>query len=258
MGDGQVERQNRTLINMLRALGKNDKNDWKRHLAKLAFACNSTVNKSTGFSPHFLMFGREAKLPIDLVFQQVGLDTGEEESHEKFAKDWEDSMKKAYEVVRNNIRKSAGYNKKSYDKKAKAVEIKVGDMVLVRNYREKGGTGKLKSYWQESIFKVLEVEDNIPVYKIKNLKKSKDIKTVHRNKLMKVDELALDIFDEEEVQQKPKTKTTVNKEPPPNKHIEDLVEDSDDSDVELTFENVVMEQVAVSYTHLTLPTKAYV
>ena len=101
----------------------------------------------------------------------------------------------------------------------------------------------MKSYWQESIFKVLEVEDNIPVYKIKNLKKSKDIRTVHRNKLMKVEELALDIFDEEKVQQKPKTKTTVNKEPPLNKHIEDQKEDSDDSDVELTFENVAMEQV---------------
>ena len=87
------------------------------------------------------MFGREAKLPIDLVFQEVGIHTGEEQSHEKFAQEWEDSLKKAYEIARSNIRKSANYNKRYYDQKAKTVEIKVGDMVLVRNLREKGVRG---------------------------------------------------------------------------------------------------------------------
>ena len=63
-GDGQVERCNRTVLNMLRSLTANQKKDWKKFLPKLAFAYNSTVNKSTGMSPFYLMYGRESRLPI--------------------------------------------------------------------------------------------------------------------------------------------------------------------------------------------------
>ena len=207
MGDGQVERQNRTLINMLKTLSKNEKNDWKKHFPRLAFACNSTRNKTTGFSPHFLMFGRESKLPIDWVFQDVEQGEIQEQTHEQFAVEWEKSMKQAYEIARENIGKSASYNKKYYDRKAKTVEISVGDLVLVKNVRERGGTGKLRSYWEEAIFKVTEVDEKISVYVLQNLKKSKDIRKLHRNKLMKVEELPVDTFDEP----KPTKKTTTTK-----------------------------------------------
>ena len=67
---------NKTLIGMLKTLEENEKKSWKDHLEKLAFAYNATVNKSTGFSPFFLMFGREVRLPIDIMFgieQEEGL-----------------------------------------------------------------------------------------------------------------------------------------------------------------------------------------
>ena len=69
-GDGQVERLNRTVVNMLKALPDRAK-DWKSHLPKLAFAYNSTVHKSTGYSPFYLLFGRQSTLPIDLAFQEM-------------------------------------------------------------------------------------------------------------------------------------------------------------------------------------------
>ena len=70
-GDGQVERTNRTLDGMLKSLGKNEKKNWSKFIPKLAFAYNSTINKSTGFSPFFLMYGRESRLPIDSVFPDM-------------------------------------------------------------------------------------------------------------------------------------------------------------------------------------------
>ena len=66
-GDGKVERFNRTLINMLRSIPESQKKNWKAYLPKLMFAYNSTVNKSTGFSPFYLLFGRDSLLPIDCI-----------------------------------------------------------------------------------------------------------------------------------------------------------------------------------------------
>ena len=154
-GNGQTERMNRTLINMLKALSEPAKKDWKSHLPKLAFAYNSTENKTTGFSPFYLMFGRESKLPIDLMFQDV--EVGERiqnKSHQQFVKDWKEAMKEAMHLAQTNMKQSADYNKKCHDKKAKFVEICAGDRVLVRNYRgqKEGGTGKLRSFWEEAIF----------------------------------------------------------------------------------------------------------
>ena len=49
MGNGQIERLNRSLISMLKCLPEDQKGKWKDHLPSLMFAYNSTVHKSTGF-----------------------------------------------------------------------------------------------------------------------------------------------------------------------------------------------------------------
>ena len=68
MGNGQVERMNRTLLNMLKTLNEYQKKNWKDHIKHLVWAYNNTKHKTTGFTPHYLMFGREGKLPIDIIF----------------------------------------------------------------------------------------------------------------------------------------------------------------------------------------------
>ena len=100
-GNGQTERMNRTIQAMLKTLEEQEKEKWPKHLQKVAFAFNATVNKSTGFSPHYLMFGRSPRLPIDRVF---GIDADEGEvkiqtSYAKYVQEWTESINQAFEIA---------------------------------------------------------------------------------------------------------------------------------------------------------------
>ena len=69
MGNGQCERFNSTLMNMLGTLEDDRKADWKKHVPALVHAYNCTKHDSTGHATFYLMFGRHAWLPIDLVME---------------------------------------------------------------------------------------------------------------------------------------------------------------------------------------------
>ena len=66
--NGQCKRFNGTLLNMLGTLTPEQKKDWKSHVPALVHAYNCTRNTATGFSPYFLLFGREPRLPVDVEF----------------------------------------------------------------------------------------------------------------------------------------------------------------------------------------------
>lgn len=75
MGNGAVERFNRTLGGMIRALPPGEKHEWPRRLQTLTFMYNCTVHETTGFAPFYLMFGRVPRLPIDVMFRSVLCDS---------------------------------------------------------------------------------------------------------------------------------------------------------------------------------------
>ena len=123
-------------------------------------------------------------------------------THKQFIEDWHKAMEDAQRLANQKMEKTAEYNKRTYDKKAKAVELVVGDQVLMKNVRERDGTQKMKSFWEETLFKVIAKRENIPVYRIQSVKNSADIRQIHRNLLMKCNELPIDVFDEKEIPKK--------------------------------------------------------
>ena len=66
--DGLIERYNRTLLDMLAIASKGNPNDWEKFVRPLCFAYNTSIQASTGYTPYYLMYGHEARLPIDLQF----------------------------------------------------------------------------------------------------------------------------------------------------------------------------------------------
>ena len=65
--DGLVERFNRTLLNMLSTAVNDQPFQWEQNLRRLCFAYNTSVHPTTGFTPFSLMFGRQARMPLDIV-----------------------------------------------------------------------------------------------------------------------------------------------------------------------------------------------
>ena len=64
--DGLVERQNRTIQEMLSAFVSQHQDDWDIWVSVVAYAYNTSTHEATGFSPYELVFGRTARTPIEI------------------------------------------------------------------------------------------------------------------------------------------------------------------------------------------------
>ena len=65
-GDGQIERQNRTLQEILSTFVSEHPDTWDLHIDQAVFAYNTSCHESTGFSPYELVFGRVARMPVEI------------------------------------------------------------------------------------------------------------------------------------------------------------------------------------------------
>jgi hypothetical protein len=62
--DGQTEKANRTLEEMLRGYVNYAQDNWDEKLLAVEIAVNSSVHESTGFTPYYLNYGQHPHLPL--------------------------------------------------------------------------------------------------------------------------------------------------------------------------------------------------
>ena len=78
------------------------------------------------------------------------------------------------------------YQRNSADQRKRSMytygTLSEGNKVLVRNLSERGGTGKLRSYWEDKIHTIVRRVDKLPVYDVRPFHGGK-IRRLHHNML---------------------------------------------------------------------------
>ena len=138
--NGQVEHMNQTIIRMIGKLEEDRKACWSEHLPELLLAYNATCSAVTRYSPYYLLFGRRPRIPVDYLFPTLH-DSPHQTKMEVSVAAMQKRLKKAFTVARCLTSEEVARQCRYYDRKAGAVALQSGDVVMVRT---DGFVGKRK------------------------------------------------------------------------------------------------------------------
>ena len=196
MGNGQVERFNQTLLQILGTLEDHQKSDWKAHVPTLVHTYNATFHDSIGYSPYFLMFGPHPRLAID-AFLGLNSDILNSTTQTEFVRKLRDRLSFAYRKAQEVSKKAAVKHKLNYDVKARSSVLRPGDQVLVKNAGVRGKC-KLADRWEKDPYIVIDQpNDDIPVYKVRPEGTRSKTRFLHPNFLLPFMCLPYHVEDEE-------------------------------------------------------------
>ena len=128
-GNGQVERFNRSMIQMLTSLEADKKSRWPEYLPELVFCYNATPHTTTGHSPYSLLFGREPTLPVD-VFLNVAKPSSSTDYIAQHLQRLDEMREKARVAVKKALQRQDAASSSN----KKPIHLKIGDFVLKRQH----------------------------------------------------------------------------------------------------------------------------
>jgi len=174
--------------------------DWDRILNFVLFAYNTAEQDSTKFSPFFLLYGRQPKLPFEQALIQsknrIYIDPSD------YITEVSRMLSDSWKLAQLNIAKAQSAQKTYYDKTATRVEFHVDDWVRVHNPAIKPGSSpKFHSPWKGP-FQISSVD--FPKVKLK-LTDNSESGWIHMERLKK----------EISVKHDPKTDSVIDKKTTP-------------------------------------------
>jgi transposase InsO family protein len=166
--NGQAERANQSILHGLkprlvvpleRAAGC-----WAEELSSVLWGIRTTPNRSTGFTPFFLVYGAEAVMPTDIAYDSPRVANYAEEDNERARQDDIDLLDEARDLA---LSRTAIYQqdlRRYHSRRVRSRSFQVGDLVL-RLIQDKKGMHKLSPPW-EGPFAVSRVLGNDSYYLI--------------------------------------------------------------------------------------------
>jgi len=180
--DGLVERFNQTLERGLAHYVAGNHRDWDTQLPAMLMAYRSTPQVSTGYTPAYLLFGRELCLPQDLAFGLPPGDGPDPITAPDFVVELRRRLTNVHELVRDRLGDVHRYQAHVHDSRAVAVTFKAGDLVwLLVPAIPVGTSAKFSKLWHGPY----EVIDRISdvVYRIQTSTSPNKCQIVHVNRL---------------------------------------------------------------------------
>ena len=116
--NGAMERQHRTVEQVLRCFVNANGTDWAEKLPMAEFAMNTSVSASTGFSPFFLLYGRQPVTPLNLTIPESQV-----ESVAHFVQ----AMQEALTAAQQAMKHTTEAIQKTMDRRRQPYEFQVGD-----------------------------------------------------------------------------------------------------------------------------------
>lgn len=158
--DGQTERVNQILEQLLRSRASYRQDDWDLHLSAAQAAYNNSVQASTKFSPFHVLYGREMMVPAALLSP---VDTS---TTVPAVADFLEERAAEWRAVRDNILVAQARQKEFADRGRSYHTFKVGERVLVstkhftpRTDRERPSKKLTNNY--AGPYKILEVLSDV-------------------------------------------------------------------------------------------------
>ncbi|GFW70250.1 hypothetical protein TNCV_3337681 [Trichonephila clavipes] len=134
--DGMVERFNRTILNNLSLMVSKNQQDWDQKVPLFLLAYRSAVHETTGYSPSQMLFGRDLRLPCDLLF---GRPPDTPSSPEEYVQNLQARFEDVHNLARERINLRTEKMKTRYDTKATGHQFKEGDKVWFYNPTRRKG-----------------------------------------------------------------------------------------------------------------------
>ena len=176
------------IIRMIGKLEQDKKARWSEHLPEMLAAYNGTRSAVTGYSPYFLFFGRKSRMPVDCLFPTLH-DSPHQAKMEVSVVAMQKRLKEAFAVARHLTSQEAARQRRYYDRKAGAVALQPGDVVMV-HANGFVGKRKVKDRWEDGGFIVESQLEDWPVYKVRcptsDARQKPKYRILHRNRLLLV------------------------------------------------------------------------
>jgi transposase InsO family protein len=131
-GNGQCERFNRTLHDLLRSLPPERKCVWPKYISQLVWAYTTSTQRSTSHSPYFLMFGVTPHLPVDFL---LGADGSEEttSSCDEWIQQHQERLQVARNLARGNLEEAVEYRQQHHNQHACDLGFREGQLVYLKD-----------------------------------------------------------------------------------------------------------------------------